>query len=577
MFDQPVIQLVGVNGAGKSSIPVILEETLYNKNSRGVKKADLPNRYLDTKKYFTEVFFDVGEDSYFLRKDVASTSKILLSKNGEDISGHTATQTYKKVEELLGLDFNTFTKLVCQSMLSNLDFLTATDANRKKFLVSLLGLERYAEAEKTIKEATKAAKEELAHTQGVVDTVQSWIKQNSEIGTTQNLVKVSTKPMAEEEKLKQLEVEAATIEVQNREISTNSNWQLKLQALEAQPLQEVLDFNKDELAAVAKERLDAKNNLTVAEKEIKKLRSIRDKCPTCGSPIDIGDTKGILADLLGELEDLESTYSIIDTTYTELTKKQLDYTNYQTYLKSLDEAKSNYDSTKPTQKLELDELQTQIAKYKTDIKNCYDAISKAERHNKEVEIHNAGIELQKKKLIEFSSKLDEATSDLEEISSVVNSLNVLCDAFGSKGLISYKIESMVKVFEDLINQYLVELSDGRFALAFTIEGTKLALKLYDSSQEVDIRSLSSGEFNRVNTATLLAVRKMMTAVSKVDINVLFLDEVVSVLDKDGKDTLVDILLKEHNLNSVVVSHGYTHPLCEKIQVTKTNNISKLER
>ena len=37
-----VTQLVGTNGMGKSSIPLIIEEALYNKNSKGIKKADIP-------------------------------------------------------------------------------------------------------------------------------------------------------------------------------------------------------------------------------------------------------------------------------------------------------------------------------------------------------------------------------------------------------------------------------------------------------------------------------------------------------------------------------------------------------
>ena len=41
-----VTQIIGTNGMGKSSIPLIIEEALYNKNSKGIKKADIPNRYM---------------------------------------------------------------------------------------------------------------------------------------------------------------------------------------------------------------------------------------------------------------------------------------------------------------------------------------------------------------------------------------------------------------------------------------------------------------------------------------------------------------------------------------------------
>ena len=45
--DNTVTQLIGTNGMGKSSIPLIIEEALYNKNSKGIKKADIPNRYVN--------------------------------------------------------------------------------------------------------------------------------------------------------------------------------------------------------------------------------------------------------------------------------------------------------------------------------------------------------------------------------------------------------------------------------------------------------------------------------------------------------------------------------------------------
>ena len=150
---------------------VILEELFYNKNSRGVKKSSIKNRYSNSKSYSAESEFIIGNDSYKLTKSVSSTATVKLYKNGQDISGHTATQTYELVEKLLGMDFTTFTKLVYQSMRSNLDFLLATDANRKKFLVSLLGLESYSEIAAKIKDKTSAVKSSLTSVQNTIKTM----------------------------------------------------------------------------------------------------------------------------------------------------------------------------------------------------------------------------------------------------------------------------------------------------------------------------------------------------------------------------------------------------------------------
>ena len=43
--DAAITQLIGANGHGKSSIPLVLEEVLFNKNSKGIKKSDILNRY----------------------------------------------------------------------------------------------------------------------------------------------------------------------------------------------------------------------------------------------------------------------------------------------------------------------------------------------------------------------------------------------------------------------------------------------------------------------------------------------------------------------------------------------------
>ena len=67
----------------------------------------------------------------------------------------------------------------------------------------------------------------------------------------------------------------------------------------------------------------------------------------------------------------------------------------------------------------------------------------------------------------------------------------------------------------------------------------------------------------------------MSSISKSRINILFLDEVINVLDDSGREKMVEVLLQE-DLNTYVVSHGWTHPLLEKIEVVKKGNVSKLE-
>ena len=97
-----VTQLVGTNGMGKSSIPLIIEEALYNKNSKGIKKADIPNRYVN-QGYSIQLTFLKDEKNYEVLIERKSNIKLRLLENGEDISSHTATNTYKTLQDIIGL------------------------------------------------------------------------------------------------------------------------------------------------------------------------------------------------------------------------------------------------------------------------------------------------------------------------------------------------------------------------------------------------------------------------------------------------------------------------------------------
>ena len=111
----PILQLVGKNGHGKSSIALILEEVLYNKNSKGIKKADILNRYGGEKGYFITLEYTKGNDTYGIKTTRGSTQSVKSVKNGADISAHTSTGTYKLIEEIIGFDHKTFTQIVYQS------------------------------------------------------------------------------------------------------------------------------------------------------------------------------------------------------------------------------------------------------------------------------------------------------------------------------------------------------------------------------------------------------------------------------------------------------------------------------
>ena len=94
--DTTLTQLLGKNGAGKSSIPLILEEVLFNKNSKGIKKAEIQNREFN-KGYNIFLDFAVEDEKYRVEvRRSRGTIKVKLYKGKEDIFTKMQAEVYGK-------------------------------------------------------------------------------------------------------------------------------------------------------------------------------------------------------------------------------------------------------------------------------------------------------------------------------------------------------------------------------------------------------------------------------------------------------------------------------------------------
>ena len=236
---------VGVvtNGVGKSSIPLIIEEVLYNKNSKGIKKSDIPNRYVDAG-YSICLEFSKDSDEYVVSVVRKTSLKVSLKKNGEEISSHTATNTYKTIQEIIGVDFKTFSQLVYQNTNASLQFLTATDANRKRFLIDLLHLEEYTKLFEIFKEEARNAATTLVQEQTKINTYESWLKDNTlEDSDILPLKKVENNLEEAEIELRDLAAELKNISEKNSRILNNNNL-LNVLELNEKKLLELEEFTE---------------------------------------------------------------------------------------------------------------------------------------------------------------------------------------------------------------------------------------------------------------------------------------------------------------------------------------------
>ena len=572
--DNTVTQILGTNGMGKSSIPLIIEEALYNKNSKGIKKADIPNRYVNNG-YNIYLSFMKDEDRYEITINRKTNIKVKLEKNGIDVSSHTATNTYKSLQEVLGVDFKTFSQLVYQNTNASLQFLTATDANRKKFLIDLLHLEKYVELFEVFKAASKEVSSISSTIAGKLATVEKWLDTNKLSDTfILPMLDLDIDTSEDEKALSSIMVEIENISDKNKKIQQNNQYKTLLDQIDIAAVSTSTatlvsyDELQGELGSLQAVAAGAKRTLA-------KLEKLKEVCPTCKQPIDVSAEKAMIA--VEQENYIEATIKIgkITKEIIRIKAENLEYQRNAQAQKDWEELYRSYDNSLPLSMLDKAELDVQLEAMQSKLRKARTQLAENAAENERRTKLNTRIQVIQEQTAEFVEQQEEYDGKLAGNQKLESDLEVLKKSFSTNGLLAYKIENLVGELEEMANEYLAELSDGRFTLEFVVSNDKLNVQITDNGNVVDILALSSGELARVNTATLIAIRKLMSSISKSKINILFLDEVTNVLDDQGREKLVEVLLRE-DLNTYIVSHGWSHPLLEKIEVVKDGNISILE-
>lgn len=585
----PLTQLVGKNGHGKSSIALVLEEVLFNKNSKGIKKADILNRYTKDKHYSIELEFDRDGTEYRIETRRGTAQTVKFYKQGLDISAHTATATYKIIEEVVGIDHKTFSQIVYQSNAASLEFLTAPDTARKKFLIEILNLGRYTQAQEVFKEVAQDLSKDIAGVQSQVNTVVAWLDKYSKVDLSpKSIVEVPVLDSQVLQEAAKLEVAVQGVESTNRKITQNNTYKqlqskIVLLPLPEKPLEDVTT-KQTIVAQLNTTAIELQKTVKDADAFVLKMNKLHGNCPTCLQSIDLYK----VAELVEEQNSIKQTaqqkldkavQSRKDITqdlnahaqkvlvWQQAQQSQADWEKYHLLI----------DPELPQDVLDKATLQTDLASLEHSIEATRTRIQTAEKTNQSVNAHNSKVDTISKQLAEMNEELEAYSEQLHKLSERMSIVNVLNKTFSTTGLVAYKIECLVKDLEEITNKYLVDLSDGRFQLSFKISASdKLNVVVTDNGRDIEILALSGGERARVNVATLLAIRKLMQTLSSSRINLLILDETVEALDVDGKEKLVEVLLGEEHLNTFLVSHGFSHPLLEKVNVVKRNNISQVE-
>ena len=579
-----ITQLTAPNGSGKSSIAMIIQEILFNKNIKGIKKTDILNRWTKDKQWTGSIDFDIDGASYSVavQRSGAST-KVQLLKCGIDISDHKVLDTYKKIQELLGINFEIFSQLTYQSSVDLLEFLKATDTNRKKFLINLFNLEKYIMIGDKIKIQAQSLDKEFSIQKGELKSVEDFLN-STIVPEKKAFAKVVEVDPTIQQRIGVLEQEVKNYKQTCMKIDKNNMYKDEIAQLTFHSgMRKPEEFQfYDEYQTLKSDLIVLKSQIEADEKSLDEI-DLTDICPSCGQKMDVSHLQKLKEELKEKSKKDKETYnkamvkaSAWSSEITAFNNELRIYNDNQNTIKKFEQLSQLFDKSIPVDYPNIDQINAEL----DNLKSTYlKQITKAEednRYNESIAAHNAKVDALTEQKNEFLIRQKSLKDSILSKSNKINSLNILKKAFSTSGIVAFKLENLTKELEVSINYYLSLLSDGQFQVEFTLDKEKLNISVINNGISTPIETVSGGEFSRIQTSILLAIRSLLSKLGGSSINLLFLDEITGVLDDEGKDKLIEVLQNENDLNVFLISHDFTHPLIDKISIVKNDNISSIQ-
>jgi len=579
-----ITQLTAPNGSGKSSIAMIIQEILFNKNVKGIKKTDILNRWSKDKQWTGSLEFDISEVTYKVNvQRSGSSTKVQLLKSGVDISDHKVLDTYKKIQEILGLNFEIFSQLTYQSSVDLLEFLKATDTNRKKFLINLFNLEKYIAIGDKIKVQAQTLDKEFNIQKGELKSVEDFLN-STIIPEKKDFSKVEEVDTSIQQRIGVLEQEVKNYKQTCMTIDKNNMYKDEIAQLTFHSgMRKPAEFQYyDEYQTLKSDLIVLRSQIETDKKSLNEI-DLTDVCPSCNQQMDVSHLEKLKEELSEKIQKSQTTYdsamvkaSIWSSEITAINNELKIFNENEETIKKFEQLSQLFDKSLSSEYPNISQINAEL----DDLNNIYlKQIQKAEqnnRYNESIAAHNAKVDALTEQKNEFLIRQKSLKGSILSKSNKINSLNILKKAFSTSGIVAFKLENLTKELEVSINFYLSLLSDGQFQVEFTLDKEKLNISVINNGVSTPIETVSGGEFSRIQTSILLAIRSLLSKLGGSSINLLFLDEITGVLDDEGKDKLIEVLQSENDLNVFLISHDFTHPLIDKISIVKNDNISSIQ-
>lgn len=528
----PTTIITGSNGVGKTTIVDGLTFALFGKSFRDIKKGSLINS-INKKDSYASIKFTKGNSNYQILRG-QKPHRLEVQLNGQLMHENASiTETQKYIEnQILGFDYNTFTRVCVMSTMNYTPFMALTSYERRNFVENMLDLKMFSEMNKLHKSETILLKDSLA----VIDSNLAII--DSKILEKRNFMDYIKSNSDDDldlykNKLKEYLDEIAEVDKKIKEFSSKEN-------VISQPLEDAQNQLKEIHNVNRKHRSDiAIGNSKIADNQ-KTINYVQDHddCEMCKQTIDESNAEKII-------KKLEDTNSKINS---GIAKAETEIKNTYDSQQTLENKINEFTTLSNTleQKINgLNQLKSILTKNAKEASENIKRISDKSNHNFE-EIEN-DVKLLIKQHDILKLEFEEKTEELK-LSNIV--LELLKDT----GIKADIIKQYIPMLCAYVNSYLGKLN---ISLTFDMDENFNESISTRYTSDFTYNNLSAGERSRVDLALAFAWRNVAKAKGSVNTNLLILDEVLDAnLDESGTAASLEIVndISQDNTNVFIVSH-----------------------
>lgn len=518
----PNTLIIGINGAGKSTMIDALCFGLFGKPFRNINKPQLLNS-INQRDMLVEIEFDIGRKSYLVRRGV-KPGIFEIFVDGTQIHQQASLRDQQEHLEryILQLNYKSFTQIVILGSASFTPFMQLKTKDRREVIEDLLDIQIFSSMNNILKSRYSELKTEYTDNKYALDlNKEKAIIQNDYLKTLKR--DNASKIKEYDEKIQNIEDEIRVLKLSvfdkeisiselNEKLSDEEN--AKGQASKIDSLQKKLEETK-----------------TKVEKEIE-FYSNNDSCPTCKQDIDSEFKESVICEKHQKVEEVDKALPKLKEEYQKISDKITEYLSLHS---------------------ELSEITSELTNINNDIIAHQKIIMSIEDEKKSLSEKTEAEDGAKTKLQELKSEYDSLKIRRGELLEQKEVFEIASTMLKDTGIKTKIIKQYVPIINKLVNKYLSSMD---FFVNFNLDENFNETIKSRYRDEFSYANFSEGEKMRIDLSLLFTWRAIAKLKNSVNTNLLVLDEVFdSSLDGNGTEEflkIIETLGKDNNI--FVISH-----------------------